>query len=192
MAEAPHVAVLAAGGATRFGGGKLDALCAGKPLGRRVLDAVASAGLAPGSLVVGPDAPGFAANAEGWELLVNPAPEQGLGTSLAIAAGRAMERGDPALLVLLADMPLVTSALIGKLAAAQTPAAVHHADGRPGVPALFPAALLPKLARLTGDRGAGPLLASLDSVALIEAPPGTLLDVDTPEDLARAEAALAS
>ena len=33
------IALLAAGGATRFGGGKLDAQCAGKPLGQWALDA---------------------------------------------------------------------------------------------------------------------------------------------------------
>ena len=42
MAERPLVAVLAAGRGTRFGGGKLEALCAGKPLGRCALDAVAA------------------------------------------------------------------------------------------------------------------------------------------------------
>ena len=43
MAE-PHVAVLAAGRGKRFGGGKLEATCAGKPLGRWVLDAVRKRG----------------------------------------------------------------------------------------------------------------------------------------------------
>ena len=55
MASVPRVAVLAAGSATRFGGGKLEAICAGKPLGRWVLDAAEAAGLQPGTIVAGPD-----------------------------------------------------------------------------------------------------------------------------------------
>ena len=50
MAE-PLVAVLAAGRGTRFGGGKLEAMCAGRPLGRWILDAVVEAGLVRGVIV---------------------------------------------------------------------------------------------------------------------------------------------
>ena len=44
----PAVAVLAAGLGTRFGGGKLEAMCAGRPLGRWAIEAVEAAGLGPG------------------------------------------------------------------------------------------------------------------------------------------------
>ena len=43
MGDAVFVAVLAAGRASRFGGGKLDADLAGKPVGQWVLDAVCPA-----------------------------------------------------------------------------------------------------------------------------------------------------
>jgi len=39
------IAILAAGGATRFGGGKLDAELLGKPLGRHALDAALALGI---------------------------------------------------------------------------------------------------------------------------------------------------
>lgn len=182
--DRPLVAVLAAGRATRFGGGKLEAPCAGKPLGRWVLDAVAEAGLSPGVLVTGP---GGTIAAESWHLLVNPDPAEGLGSSLAIAAREALERGAGAMLVLLADMPLVSPAYLRLLAAAPAPAASAQADGRPGVPALLDRPLLERAAALTGDRGAGPLLAQ---ARLFDAPPGTLFDVDTREDLAQAARAL--
>ncbi|BBC72200.1 conserved hypothetical protein [Altererythrobacter sp. B11] len=188
MAELPCVALLAAGTATRFGGGKLDAPCAGKPLGQWALDRVAEAGLPPGLIVTGPEAPRFVASAEGWELIVNPQPARGLGTSVALAAQAAIRRRAPALLVLLADMPLVPAELLRRLASTAPPAAVSH-GGRPGVPALFGAELLPRLAALSSDRGAGELLAGLASTTLIP-PPGALLDVDTQDDLAEAEAAL--
>jgi CTP:molybdopterin cytidylyltransferase MocA len=176
----PLVAVLAAGRATRFGGGKLEALCAGKPLARWALDAVAEAGLPPGTLVTGPDS---GLMAEGWEYLINPDPAQGLGSSLALAARRALELGVPTMLVLLADMPLLSPAYLRLVAAAPAPAATRQADGRPGVPALLDRALLQRATALTGDRGAGPLLAD---VRLLDAPRGTLFDVDTREDLAAA------
>ena len=52
--SAPLVAVLAAGAASRFGGGKLDAMLAGKRVGQWVLDAVAAAGLPPPVLMRDP------------------------------------------------------------------------------------------------------------------------------------------
>lgn len=179
MAEAPLVAVLAAGRGTRFGGGKLEVLCAGKPLGRWAIEAVEAAGLGPGLIVTGPEGVSFA---EGWTRLVNPEPEAGLGTSLAIAADAA--RGSSALLVLLADMPLVRPGYLCTLAATAAPAATRQHDGRAGVPALLDRAMLEQAATLTGDRGAGPMLAG---ARLLDARPGSLRDVDTQDDLAEVE-----
>jgi CTP:molybdopterin cytidylyltransferase MocA len=180
MAEI-RVAVLAAGLATRFGGGKLEAICAGKPLGRWVIDAVAEAGLGPGLIVTGPEGVSFA---DGWTALVNPQRDHGLGFSLALAAQAALGAEASALLVLLADMPLVTPDYLRELAATPSPAATRQRDGRGGVPAVLDRTLLGIAARLTGDRGAGPLL---EGAALLDPPPGMLRDVDTPEDLAEVE-----
>ena len=69
----PAVAVLAAGLGTRFGGGKLEAPCAGKPLGRWAVEAVEAAGLGPGTIVTGPEWVSFAG---GWTRAVNPAAER--------------------------------------------------------------------------------------------------------------------
>lgn len=182
MADAPLVAVLAAGLGRRFGGGKLDVPCAGQPLGQWAIDAVAAAGLATGVLVTGPVPPMFAV-ACGWPLLTNPSPDTGLGGSVAVAAAEAMRQGR-ALLLLLADMPLVTPAFLAQLAAATGAAATRYPGGRPGVPAYLPMALLPEAARLTGERGAGALLAAAEGLALFEPPPGMLADVDEPGDLA--------
>ncbi len=186
MAEPPLVAVLAAGRATRFGGGKLEAACAGKPLGRWALDAVEEAGLAPGLIVAGPEGVSFA---QGWTLVINPDPDAGLGASLAVAANSALSGGRTSLLVLLADMPLVTPAYLRELATGRAPVATRYPDSRPGVPALLDRALLERATNLTGDRGAGPLLVH---AAMLEAPPGSLRDVDRPEDLAEVERVLSS
>ena len=174
----PHVAVLAAGRGTRFGGGKLEAICAGKPLGRWVINAVEEAGLGKGAIVTGHEGVSFA---EGWTALVNPQPERGLGSSLALAAQAALDDEASALLVLLADMPLVTPGYLRELAALSPPAATRQPDGHSGVPALFGRALLERAAELRGDRGAGSLLSG---AVLLDSPSGMLRDVDTPEDLA--------
>lgn len=186
MPEPPLVAVLAAGSARRFGGGKLNAACAGKPLGRWALDAVAEAHLPAGLIVTGPDGAAFA-NGAGWELLPNPHAERGLGTSLSLAARIGLEREARALLVLLADMPLIDPAFLAELAAATPPAAACYPDGDPGVPALFGQAQFSALAALTGDHGASALLALMDGLATLAPPAGMLRDVDRPEDLAEAE-----
>ena len=188
--SAPLVAVLAAGGATRFGGGKLDAMLADRAVGQWVLDAVSEAGLAPGIIVVGEDAPQFAQDS-GWQLLVNSQAADGLGSSLARAAGYALSQGR-ALLVVLADMPLVDPGHLGNLAASNGTAATLWPNGKPGVPARFAPSLLPQLAGLSGHAGAGALLAGRQDVALVAPPEGMLLDVDRPEDLARAESLLRS
>jgi CTP:molybdopterin cytidylyltransferase MocA len=172
------IALLAAGGATRFGGGKLDADCAGKPLGRWALDAALLVPYDRLAVVVGDPAPEFA---RGCELLVNERAAEGLGTSAALAARWA--RGSDALLMMLADMPLVSVATLRKLAAATGSAAVAYPGGKPGAPACFPAALFPALEALTGDSGAAQVLRGLANVTLIETSAEERRDVDQPEDL---------
>jgi CTP:molybdopterin cytidylyltransferase MocA len=172
------IALLAAGGATRFGGGKLDADCAGKPLGRWALEAALAVPHERLAVVVGDPAPEFA---RGCELLVNERAAEGLGTSAALAARWA--RGSDALLIVLADMPLVSPGTLRKLAAAAGPAAAAYPGGKPGAPACFPAALFPLLEALTGDSGAAQVLRGLPGV-LIATSPEELHDVDRAEDLA--------
>jgi len=184
----PLVAVLAAGSASRFGGGKLDAMLAGKRVGQWVLDAVEGAGLAPGLIVVSEDIPLFASESS-WPCVANPKAEEGLGTSIAAAAGRAMAQGRP-LLVLLADMPLVEPLHIAQLLDGGKSTATGWRGGKAGVPALIEPRFLPQAAALKGDAGAGALLSSDPGVRRVDADPSMLLDIDEPADLARAEVLL--
>ncbi len=191
------VAILAAGRASRFGGGKLDASCAGKPLGRWVIDAVEAAGFPPGLLIVGPDTPAFASDAmvDGWALLTNPTPEEGLGGSVSLAASHADCLRADALLLLLADMPLIGADWIAALLSHQPvtqPVATRYPSGRPGVPARFPASMLGDLAALDGDRGAATLLRDRGGVYLVDVPAEALTDVDDADGIARAERLLLS
>lgn len=184
MAE-PAVAVLAAGRSVRFGGPKLETSCLGKPLGRWAIDAVEQAGLRPGMIITAPEGVSFA---EGWAARINLIPEVGLGSSLALAAHLALEEGATSLLVLLADMPLVTPEHLRALIAAPAPAATRYPLGRAGVPAVLDRALMEQAARLDGDRGAGPLLVG---ASLIDPPAEMIRDVDTPADLYWVERILA-
>ncbi|WP_347303361.1 NTP transferase domain-containing protein [Croceibacterium sp. TMG7-5b_MA50] len=188
MAERVLAAVLAAGQARRFGGGKLDAACAGRRLGSWALDAVAGTDVVDRVIIVPPVPPLFA-SASGWTLIPNPLAADGLGTSLAIAARHALLLGVEALLVVLADMPLVDTPMLRALLQAGSPAAVCHGE-RPGVPALLPAATLPALSMLDADHGAGGLLARTPELVRMTVAPELLLDVDEPAALARAAAAL--
>lgn len=181
------IALLAAGSARRFGGGKLDAQLAGTRLGHHALEAVLALDLGVPVVVVSEDAPAFAreAKAEGLAtLLVNPHAQEGLGTSVALAARHAGEVGAGKLLLLAADMPLVSAATLAALveACAEAPSCVRHADGHPGIPACFPAASFPALAALQGDRGAGALLRS-GNVAVLEVDKRELRDVDIAAEL---------
>lgn len=180
------IAILAAGSASRFGGGKLDAELAGKPLGRWALDAAREVEHERLAVVVGASVPEFA-RAAGCEVLVNDRAGEGLGTSAALAAKWAAESGSGALLIMLADMPLVSRETLVRLvgaALAGVPAAVVYLGGKRGVPAGFPKALLPALQALTGDAGAAQVLRDLEGVALIDTGADELRDVDRPEDLA--------
>lgn len=182
------VAILAAGSARRFGGGKLDVDCAGKPLGQWALEAARALDAAALAVVVGDDLPRFALDAE---LVRNPRAGEGIGTSAAAAACWAMEQGADTLLLMLADMPLVSAATLRRLAEDPLPAAVAW-SGKPGAPACFPAAMLADLAKLQGGEGAATLLRGRGDVRLVEVSADELRDVDRPEDLADVAAILAA
>jgi molybdenum cofactor cytidylyltransferase len=181
------IAILAAGKAARFGGGKLDADVAGKLLGSYAVEAARPLGVP--KIVVGRPAPEFANEAMALgeaRLLKNKRADEGLGTSVALAALQALAARADALLLLAADMPLVTTATLRKLVdavAPEKPAAVAYPDGSAGIPACFPADWFAALAALEGDKGAGALLRETD-VTLVEVPHEELADVDTAEDLA--------
>lgn len=170
--------MLAAGRGTRFGGGKLNAPLAGKPLAQHVADRLGSL---PFSRLIAvcadatPELPGFER--------VMLAPADGP-LSRSIAAGIAALRDDTSVLIALADMPLVPSAHFQALLAAFDGDVVASGVGALAmVPAVFGAQHFAALQKLTGNRGAGALLRAAPRIAL---DPALALDVDTPDDLLRA------
>jgi len=110
----------------------------------------------------------------------------------------AIASGAGALVLVLADQPLIDGAHVDRLVTAfrsGAPAAGSLYGGALGVPALFDASLFDALLALEGDRGAARVLRGCEGVASVAWPEGTI-DVDTDADaaalatLARRDAAL--
>ena len=177
--------LLAAGRGTRFGGGKLAADLGGKPVLRHAADTLRALPFAAHIAVIGPATPDPGDYAT---VLLDP-PDAPQAQSLAQGVAAARNAGADAVLVALADMPMVPAAHITALIAAfdgdrigsRGPCAVMP-------PALFGARHFATLCALTGDRGAGALLRDAPSLPLTA---DQALDIDRPEDLARAMALIA-
>lgn len=171
--------VLGAGLARRFGSDKLAAELHGRPVSHSLLKAIAPLNFKQ-KLLVARRQPWTTAYAKaGFTVLDNPHPEDGPGSSLAVALATAR---NSALLVCLADMPFVTSGHLLRLVAAYdaSPEVIASISGEyRGPPAIFPRHLLE--AQDLARSGAQPLLTH---AATIVAPWEDLRDIDTPEDLA--------
>lgn len=171
--------LLAAGHSRRWGpGNKLLASWNGQALVVRTAAILSRAPVDLRAAVVRD--PQVAALLPGLALLAPDGDDQSASLSAAVAWAEAL-RADR-LLILLADMPALADATVAAVVGACTdrPSAVRHPDGRPGVPACFPAGSFAALSSLRGDRGAGALLAG---AMTIQPPPSELIDVDRPQDL---------
>lgn len=171
----PYDAVILAGGAARrFGGDKPGALVGGVPMIARVAAAVADAARV---VVVGPERPGLDA------VFVREDPPGG-GPVPALRAGLALVES-PRLVLLAADLPLLTPRIVAALLA--HPEAVL-VDGEGADQWLTGAwrtdVLRAALSRYEGRSLRG-VLGPLDPVRVPGGDDWT--DCDTPEDLARAE-----
>jgi molybdenum cofactor cytidylyltransferase len=183
--------VLAAGLATRFGGGKLLAPYDGGVLLGGALRAAFAAPVRSVTLVTGADAARVAAAAQAFDgrIRIVHAADFAEGLAASLRAGVAGLPPDSAgVFVFLGDMPRVPTAVLAPLAAALSagaPAAAPVFEGRRGNPVLIGRPLFPELLRLTGDEGARRVLQGLgDRLALVEAPDdGVLFDVDEPHQL---------
>lgn len=193
--SAPKVAamILAAGQSRRMGAAnKLLEEVAGKPMLLHAVDAALGADVASVTVVTGHEQDrvraalsdrtvGFAHNSDY---------ARGLSASLKAVAAAAPEDAD-AVVVLLGDMPGVTSAHVDRLIAAFNPIegraiCVATAGGKRGNPVLWARRFLADMADLKGDMGAKPLIGeNEDVVAEVEMEDQAVLrDIDTPSALA--------
>jgi molybdenum cofactor cytidylyltransferase len=180
--EAVAVVLLAAGLSSRFGADdKLAAPLEGLPLGLHAARMLGAMPFARRIAVVRDNGPDFARF--GFTPIVNPNPAAGQSGSIGLGVAAARMAEPTAVLIALADMPLVTIAHVRALMERfdGTHRVVGSTDGeRASPPALFDASLFPVLEGLEGDTGARALLR--DAV-LVGASAAELADIDTPDDL---------
>lgn len=192
-ADPPQIGgvILAAGEARRFGAQKLLAPLGGRPLLQHVIDAANASCLEDIVLVVGPSGGDLLAQLDAGRARVvhNPDPARGLASSLQIGL-RGLDSNLHAALVLLGDVPGVTTALIDELVfrgrETRASAVVSVWRGRRSPPVVLHKSLWPAAFALHGDVGMREVLKDQDVVefAVTEAL-GSLDDIDTPEDHAR-------
>ena len=179
------ILLLAAGHSSRMRGrDKLLEDIDGQPLLRLMAARALKAG-APLRVVLCPDQPARRAALTGLTLeIVEATGHDGMAAS--IRAGVAGLRGP--VLIVLADMPEIMARDLYLMVTLQDqdPRMILRAaaaDGRPGHPVLFPADLLPDLAKLSGDEGAKAILTREAARVALLPLEGTraLVDLDTPE-----------
>jgi molybdenum cofactor cytidylyltransferase len=184
--------VLAAGSATRFGGGKLLAPFEGRPLLHHALTAARAAPVATIIVVTGAGAEAVAACAHAFDPAIRlvHAADHADGMAASLRTGVAAIPEAAGAFVFLGDMPCIPQGVLAPLAEAVRGGAAAAAPvfgGRRGNPVVLSRSLFTDVAALTGDTGARPILERLGPrLALVDAPDdGILFDVDAPADLSR-------
>ena len=191
--------ILAAGAASRFRAAagaagpvtKLVALLDGKPLVRRVAEAALGSQARPVVVVTGHARAEVEAALAGLAVRFVHNEDFATGLASSLRAGvAALPKTTNGALVLLGDMPRVSSELIDLMIAAQAQAPQAKAlapvfAGQRGNPALIARGLFPAVMSLSGDVGARALLAAAgsDIVEVSVDDAAITYDVDTPDAL---------
>ena len=181
-------AVLAAGESQRFGRSKMLESLQDETLVRRTTRLAREVCGNRSILVVGHEGTAVysAAGDAPQFVIVNDRYEEGIGGSIALAA-KAVSHAADALLLLLADQPLVTAehlrALVSGWGGADDAIVATAFSGTMGPPVLFPRAVFPALGELSGDQGAKTLLQSSRFDVRTIPFEDAAIDIDTPADL---------
>jgi len=183
--------VLAAGTSSRMGRNKLFLRLGGTSVLRRAVAAAREAGLDPVLVVLGHESERARAELEGVPCtpVLNPDFAGGMNTS--VRAGiAAVPAGASGAVVMLADMPFVTAAMVRSLVeryrAGQAPLVVSLYGEVLAPPILYGRPLFPELRALDGE-ACGKRVVKAHRAEAIEMvwPPSALADLDVPDDLDR-------
>lgn len=181
--------VLAAGLSTRMGRNKLLLPLNGESLVRRAARVAIEAGLAPVIVVLGHEADIVAKELAGLDctLVLNGEYEEGPGTSVSAGVARASHSPADALVLLLADMPFVSAAMLGSLVSrwreTSAPLVISRYGDAQAPPTLFSRELFEELMDVDEETGAKPVIAEhADSAGVVEWPAAALQDMDVPAD----------
>jgi len=187
--------VLAAGRSSRMGEQhKVLAPVGGITMIKRVVDAVVKSEILSTTVVTGARAEGVANELRGCNVSIthNSDYRDGIASSLKRGLSSLPEDID-GVMILLADMPFITATHINELLAEFNPATERDIvapirEGRLGNPVIWSARYIPAMMKLSGDRGARPLLDEF-AANVWEVPMGDdaiFMDVDTSEELREA------
>ena len=174
-----HVALvlLAAGHARRFGAAKLAAMLHGRMLAHHAAATLSTLPFQQKVAVVGDD--DFGLSAFGFTPLAIAPSDQSV--SLLAGVSAVLPLRPRAIMVALADMPFVTEAHFRHLVEAFDGQCMASTDGTNAMPpAVFGPCHFDALIQTKGDKGAR---AILRHAPRIPAPAGTLIDIDTAEQL---------
>jgi molybdenum cofactor cytidylyltransferase len=190
----PRIAalILAAGQSSRMGRNKLLLELAGKPLIAHVADHALALGLQEIVVVLGHEADAVRRALADRPLRFVTAPDYAEGMSASLKAGLgALSPQIDATLVLLGDMPLVSTALLRHMINAYNPLEgraivlpVH--DGKRGNPVLWDRRFFAEMQTLAGDVGARHLIGSYAELVAEVTTDTTAIfrDIDTPQAFA--------
>jgi len=188
--------LLAAGMSTRMGRNKLFLSIGGETVLTRAVSTALAAELDPLLVVVGHEADRVRGALAGTaaQTVLNPDHARGLNTSLRTGIA-AVPDGMAGAVVLLADMPLVDAGMIRELVARWREAGSALAVSRFGdvvaPPIVYGAALFPELRALQGDGcGKAVIKRHRGEEVTVDWPAERLTDLDVPDDVIRASAAL--
>lgn len=181
--------VLAAGGSVRMGQPKQLLTIGGRPMVRRVAEAVCGTGLAQVVVVVGAGSAAVAQALAGLPvtIVVNETWANGLSTSMRVGI-RTLRPEIQAALIVLADQPALTADLLKTLVvryhATGAPIVAPFFQGRRGNPVLFDRTLFPELLAIEGDQGGRALIGrygqQMERVDVNDA--AVTMDIDTRQD----------
>jgi len=189
--------VLAAGMSTRMGQNKLFMQLDGETLIRRVVGHVSKAGVNPLVVVLGHEAERVQGALDGipYMPIFNRDYERGVSSSLRAGIRAVSDSSAHAAVVLLADMPFVTTAmimtLIAKYRQSAAPLVISDYDGVNAPPMLYDRSLFPELAAYEGE-GCGKQVVKRHRHEAESAswPQEALTDLDAPEDYERVKASM--
>lgn len=180
--------ILAAGQSRRMGEtNKMTVEVMGKPMVRHVGEAVYNSSIDNALVITGHKADEVKIALQGLEISAyhNPDYEEGLSTSIRHGI-QSLGADVSSALILLGDMPLITSEMINLLikTASKKPnhIIVSTHKGKRGNPVLWPRAFFDELRNIQGDVGARHIMAAnQDRVIEVELGEAASLDLDTPE-----------
>jgi len=183
--------VLAAGSSSRLGRNKLLLKLDGESLVRRAARAALEGGLEPVVVVLGHEADRVRLELSGLPVraVVNPDHAHGVNTSLGAGVAAVSEEA-PAVVVLIADMPFVTGAMVARLVEehrrTRAPLVASDYEGVHAPPTLYARALFPELGGLEGEGGGKSVVRRHAAETVRVAwPSDRLADVDREDDWSR-------